>query len=499
MKSRIFTILIAYLLQSNFVLSQTILRVGPGQTFANPSQAAAVAEPGDSILIYPGVYNGPFFIVDLHGTAQNWISIRGLNKSQVIFQGGSEALHFTDPLYVNLSGITITGQTGNGINIDDGGTFASPAKHMKIYNCIFRDMAASGNNDMLKLSGLDSFTVSECHFENGSAGGSGIDMVGCHYGVFVKNRFINQGSNSIQAKGGSSNIHIERNYFTNGGQRALNLGGSTGLQFFRPAGANYEAKDLLVTANVFEGSDAPIAYVGCRNSKVINNTIIQPVNWIMRILQESSDTSFFQSCANNTFSNNIVIVTNTLRADVNIGPFTSPSTFTFANNLWYNFQNTNWNGPQLPAAETGGIVRQNPQFKNYANKDYSLANNSPAIGKGKFYGGYVFDFNDKSFLNPPSIGAFEKDVIIGTQDVVNFEDVEVIPNPCNEFVFLKNLPDDASLELMDLNGRLVLNRDAQNSSGNDNKLIKLNHLKSGIYILKISNSTHSKTLLINII
>ena len=472
--------------------AQNILHVGPGQTYANPAQAAAVAMPGDTILLHQAIYSGPYFITNLKGTPNAWITIKGINRDQVVFQGGSEALHFTDPEYVYVSNFTITGQSGNGMNIDDGGTFATPAKHMIIDNCVFHDMAASGNNDMLKLSGLDSFTVSNCRFENGSAGGSGIDMVGCHYGLFIKNQFINQGSNSIQAKGGSSNIHIERNHFTNGGQRSINLGGSTGAAFFRPTNANYEAKDLLVTANIFEGSDAPVAFVGCRNVRVINNTIIQPVVWIMRILQESSDTSFYLSSANNTFSNNIVIVTNTLRADVNIGPYTSPSTFTFANNLWYNFQNTNWNGPQLPSTETGGIVKLNPLFKDYANKDFSLMNNSPAIGKGKKYAGYEFDFTSKVFLNPPSIGAFEKSILISNKEAERFHQIEIFPNPCKDYFILNNLPENAQLTLSDLNGKII-----QKISPTISQVIfNVQNLSPGFYQLNINDLQNAKTWLI---
>jgi hypothetical protein len=480
------------LLFVHFHFAQTILHVGPGQTFSNPTQAATAAHPGDTILIHPSTYTGTFYIENLKGTAQARITIKGLNRDQVIFQGGTESMHLTDPEYLNIFNLTITGQSGNGMNIDDGGSYASPAKHVHIDNCIFKDMAANGNNDMLKLSGLDSFTVSNCRFENGSAGGSGIDMVGCHSGLFTKNIFLNQGSNSIQAKGGSSNIHIERNQFTNGGQRSLNLGGSTGSAFFRPLNANYEAKDLLVTANIFEGSDAPIAYVGCRNVSVINNTIIHPVNWIMRILQESSDTSFYLSSANNTFSNNIVIVNNTLRSDVNIGPNTSPTTFKFFNNLWYNFQNTNWNGPQLPVTETGGIVRQNPLFKNFNAKDFSLLINSPAIGKGKQYGGYEFDFNGKSFLVPPSIGAFEKDVIISSKETELSKQLQVYPNPCKDFLILNNLPEYSQVTLIDLQGKMIY----QDRTASIQHMIRMNHLSLGIYILKVLNQNNQQVWLI---
>ena len=483
-------ICIITLIQQGF--SQLILHVGPGQTYANPAQAAAAAHPGDTILIHPAMYGGAFFIENLKGTAQAWITIKGINRDQVIFQGGTESMHFIDAEYVSVSNLTITGQTGNGMNIDDGGSYATSAKHMVIDNCIFHDMAASGNNDMLKLSGLDSFTVSNCRFENGSAGGSGIDMVGCHVGLFTKNNFLNQGSNSIQAKGGSSNIHIERNHFFNGGERSLNLGGSTGAAFFRPFGVNYEAKDLLVTANIFEGSEAPVAYVGCRNVSVINNTFILPETWIMRILQESSDTSFYLSSANNTFSNNIVVVNNSLRSDVNIGPYTSAATFRFSNNLWYHVQNANWNGPQLPATETGGITKQNPLLRDYNNKDYSLGDNSPAIGKGKKYNGYANDFDGKLFLNPPSIGAFEKIVVIRNNEITNFQEVKLFPNPCTDYFIVNNLQEQTTINLIDVYGKIIFQ--FQNISLS--KVIDMSKVYPGWYYLKVSNTYVQRNFLI---
>lgn len=384
-----------------------ILHVGPGQPFTHPGLAAAVAKPGDIIRIHPGVYQGPYFISNLKGTAKDWIRIEGTQQDQVIFQGGSESMHFTDAEYLHISNITVRGQTGNGMNIDDGGSLESPTKFIVLDHCIFRDMGATGNNDLLKLSGLDSFVIQNCHFENGATGGSGIDMVGCHSGVITNNRFINLGSNSIQAKGGSSQIQILANHFTRGGQRSLNLGGSTGAAFFRPSGANYEAKDLVAAANIFEGSTAPIGFVGCRNVLVTHNTIIRPERWILRILQESSDTSFYLSCANNHFVNNIVVVNNSLSTDLNIGPNTSPSTFRFSNNLWYHLDNPSWRGPQLPVMETQGIIQQNPLFVNFNTPDYHLLPGSPAIGKGRVEIPGLNDFAGIKYLNPPSIGAYE--------------------------------------------------------------------------------------------
>ncbi|MBK8241844.1 MAG: hypothetical protein IPK88_00315 [Saprospiraceae bacterium] len=55
-------------------------------------------------------------------------------------------------------------QTGNGVNMDDSGSLVNPSTNIAIIHCIFRDIKATGNNDLLKLSGLDFFSISECTF-----------------------------------------------------------------------------------------------------------------------------------------------------------------------------------------------------------------------------------------------------------------------------------------------------------------------------------------------
>ena len=92
-------------------------------------------------------------------------------------------------------------KTINGVNVDDGGNYDTPTHHIVFRYCQWKDMNATGNNDQLKLSGVDYFQIANCSFENGSSGGSMVDMVGCHNGIFRSNTFNNGGSNSIQAKG----------------------------------------------------------------------------------------------------------------------------------------------------------------------------------------------------------------------------------------------------------------------------------------------------------
>ncbi|MGN6511053.1 MAG: right-handed parallel beta-helix repeat-containing protein, partial [Chitinophaga sp.] len=243
-------------------LPAKVLHTGQGQQYANISAAAKAAAPGDTILLHNGTYPGGQSLKGLRGAPGRWIYILAEKNGAVVFEGGATAWQGSDVAYLHIEGITFSGQTANGVNFDDGGQYASPAHHIVFRHCTFRDMAATGNNDLLKHSGVNDLFIRECSFLNGSSGGSGIDMVGCHFGSVLQCRFENMGANALQMKGGSSNIRVEGCVFRNAGSRAINLGGSTGKTFFRPVNAKWEAAALKVYSNIFIGSDVPVAFVG---------------------------------------------------------------------------------------------------------------------------------------------------------------------------------------------------------------------------------------------
>ena len=138
----------------------------------------------------------------------------------------------------------------------------------------------------------------------------------------------------MQAKGGSRRITIRRCGFTHAGGRAVNLGGSTGADYFRPADASSEAADLVVEDCLFRGSMAPVAYVGVAGATVRNNTIWRPRRWIARILQENT-AAHLARCRDGRFERNLVVFRSSeLRTAVNIGAGTEKDTFQFLHNEW---------------------------------------------------------------------------------------------------------------------------------------------------------------------
>jgi hypothetical protein len=330
--------------------------------------ALAQAGPGTTISVAPGTYRGGLSRDNLRGTAEQPMVIAASDPARPpVIEGSANGFHFSDPEFVELRNLVIADATGNGLNIDDGGSKDTPARHVKLVGLTIRNIGPRGNRDGIKLSGLDDFVVENCTIERWGDGGSGIDMVGCHRGAIrgCTFRFVGDNSaNGVQTKGGSRDVVVSRCRFENAGGRAVNVGGSTGLDYFRPKPEGYEAKDITVEDCTFVGSMAPIAFVGVDGAVVRHNTIYRPSRYALRILQESEGPEFVP-CRNGRFENNLIVFrSDELRTTVNIGPGTAPETFTFAGNAWYCLDRPDGTrrAVQPPAAETGGTYGVDPRF-----------------------------------------------------------------------------------------------------------------------------------------
>jgi hypothetical protein len=318
-------------------------------------QAIGELRAGTTLLLEPGVYSGNIYLRDIAGNDKQPIVIQGADPANPpVFEGGSQAIHLANCSYVTLRHMKVRGFPTNGINIDDGGTFETPAHHIVVENLTIVDTGPTGNHDALKMSGVDHFLVRQCRFEGW--GGSGIDMVGCHHGrvedcIFTGRTGFSQ-SNGVQLKGGTEDVLVQCCLFQHTGHRSVNLGGSTGRSFFRPRVLDYEAKNITVAGNHFVGSMAPVAWVTSDGGHVHHNTIIMPENWVLRILQESPDAQF-TPCHNGVFEHNLIVFDSRVQTFVNAGPRTSPETFRFQHNAWHDLDR--YREPSLPVPEINGL------------------------------------------------------------------------------------------------------------------------------------------------
>jgi hypothetical protein len=383
--------------------------------FATIARAARAARPGTAILVHSGTYPGGQYVEDLRGTADAPIWLGGATEPGAlnpVLLGGGEGLHLTRVAYLVVHDLDVRGATANGINIDDGGDYANAAAthHLLLRDIGIEDIGSGGNQDCLKLSGVNHFQVLWSGFSACGGGGSAIDMVGVHHGLIAKAAFVDLGANAIQAKGGSSDVEIRWNGLVNAGDRAVNMGGSTGFAYFRPPLSadmpNAEARDIRVLANTIVGSQAPVAFVGCVDCLVANNTIVDPDRWVLRILQETTSGGgfTFEPARNGRFVNNLVYFSRgRLSTTVNVGPNTAPATFSFAHNLWYAHDDPARSRPDLPVAETGAVIGRDPLL----GEAWRIPADSPAVGAGLTLPGLRGDSRGACYRDPPSIGAFE--------------------------------------------------------------------------------------------
>jgi hypothetical protein len=331
--------------------------------------AVAAAKPGTRILLAGGVYGGGFHFSNLRGEAGRPILIAAADPQQPpVFRDANLGIHLSNPAFVELRGLVFTKLAHNGLNVDDGSAADKPesAHHVTLRGLRISDIGSDGNHDGIKLSGIWDFSVVDCSIERwGTKGGSAIDIVGCHRGVIEANVIRHNmpeppNCTGVQCKGGTSAMAIRRNRFEHAGGRGVNIGGSTGLPYFRPpltpGGEHAEARDIRVEGNTFVGAMTAVAFAGVDGAVVRFNTIERPARWALRILQENKGPGFVAS-RNGQFTDNLIVFDSTRWSEggVNIGGGTAPETFQFARNWWYCADQPERSRPKLPTPEIDGV------------------------------------------------------------------------------------------------------------------------------------------------
>jgi hypothetical protein len=245
---------------------------------ADLGPALRALKDGDTLRIGPGDYPAGHFVSGI-----SKLTIEALDPEKPPhFKGGKQAWHFSRCPGLVLRNLRASGQSANGINIDDGGRMDRPVGDVLLEGLVISDIGPNGNFDGIKCSGLENLTIRHC--EISGWGGQAIDFVGCRKALVTGCRIIGKPGFSQhtgpQFKGGCEDIVIEKCHFKDAGQRPVQAGGSTGMEFFRPPGANYEARRIIIRDNVIEGGMCAAAFTGVDGAEFTGNTVRNPEKWI---------------------------------------------------------------------------------------------------------------------------------------------------------------------------------------------------------------------------
>jgi len=371
------------------------------------------ATAGTRVVVRAGSYQN----VSLNGVKGEALRpIAFVAEGEVFIEGATGVgWAMSSPSYVVIQGFTIQNAPITGLSIDDGGNIGTPAHHVVLRNLTVRNTGTGGNNDCIRLSGVDDFWLLGSKVSNCNRG-EALDLVGCHRGVVSKNQFRDTQQGGVKAAGGSSDTLIHANLFENVPGRAVSAGGSTPAEQFRPSDAAHEALRIRVVANLFlrtgtdNSSGTTIAYVGCDGCVFAHNTVVEPRRVIARILQENTAARLVPA-RNGLFVDNLLLIdTWQLSGSVSVGAGTLPESFVFGSNLWFAVDQTSYTGPVLDGGipqETGSLVQVSPQLVDRVNGNYRPLSTSPANGAARPLDfALPPDFDGRCYTSPATLGAF---------------------------------------------------------------------------------------------
>ena len=119
-------------------------------------QAVLRAQPGTQIRLASGQYGGGFYFSGVSGAPGKPIVIGAEDRTHPpVFKGAVTAIHFSASSWLELNDLVVEGMSDNGINIDDGGKYDTPARNIVLRGLTVRDVGPGGNHDGIKLSGID--------------------------------------------------------------------------------------------------------------------------------------------------------------------------------------------------------------------------------------------------------------------------------------------------------------------------------------------------------
>jgi hypothetical protein len=385
-------------------------QASPYNSIPDAIAAARNSGAGTRIHVAAGTYPAVGLHANLTGQPDAPIAIVAEGAVIIDAANSGNGMALSDARYVVIDGLTIQNTGVHGLNIDDGGSYATPSEFIVLRNMHFRNIGSGNNNDCLKMSGVDNFYIENSEFE-GCNRGEAIDMVGCHNGIITGNHFHDVVINAVQTKGGSADILIHGNRFVDIPSRAINAGGNTGNSFFRPSTANYEASNISIIANLFiRTGAAAVVYAGCHTCVVAHNTIIEPNAYVFWAVEENLTKGPGQ---NGYFMNNIVVFNDAQLSNFsffNTNNLSLNNTFLIDANLWFAQDNPGFssvpNGSNFPMG-MNGIIQSDPTL----DPSYRIDSSSPAAGQGIPIpmlpaSAVVVDYDGKLYDTPPAIGAF---------------------------------------------------------------------------------------------
>jgi hypothetical protein len=376
-------------------------------------------QAGDRVHIVAGTYFDCLNFDGAQGTAANPIAFVGEGDVRIVCTNG-EAVSGNGVAYIVIQHLQVlaSAMDANAIHIDGN------SNHILITQCEVAGVGAGG--DCIKVNQTDDVQIldNDVHNADNSMGSAqGIDLVAVHRALIRGNHVHDiADSQGIFAKGGASDIVIERNLverITSNMSDAIGivLGGVTDRPYFIPTNAEYEATRTMARNNVIIGADgAGIGAQGCHDCTIVGNTLWNCGRQGYAIQLGQGATGMDAGGDGTSVCVDIRVIDNlvgnpygTMRA-----PIQAEAPHRAGLSLGYNWW---WNGPSNDVFDPGynadvGVTEphshsdEDPQVIDPDQFDLHLEPSSPARGAGEPMMELAEDFDGMCRATPPDIGAY---------------------------------------------------------------------------------------------
>ena len=144
----------------------------------------------------------------------------------------------------------------------------------------------------------------------------------------------------------------------------------------------------------------------------------------------------------------------------------------------------------LPVADVDQIIAD-PLFEAPSNEDFRIPSTSPAVGAGLILAEPISDFDQISFQEPPSIGAFEGGEISTPIDQIQNEFTHIFPNPFSKSIHIDGQFTNINIRLINHLGQMIQNY----SNVNLPVILDFNYLPNGMYFILLESLLHDQLIL----
>ncbi len=252
---------------------------------------------------------------------------------------------------------------------------------------IIRNCKVSGGHNHMKINGMPTgITIEKCEF-HGGFGHIPVSITGALNLTLRNNHFHdleNGGNGAIQIKGGSRNVTIDGNVFSNipGNGAALALGDGCGSSCDNDPD-HYAARNLTASNNVFVKVGRAFDVYGCFNCAVLNNTINDSAISTVAIKVGSANTGgFTRGTSGLRIINNIWSHSEgKMFAVMQLKAGSAEGFRSAANLVWNGGSSINFGG-SAPIQFRQSALTGDPKFQSTADNVFKLSPDSPALDAG---------------------------------------------------------------------------------------------------------------------